>query len=88
MDVYENINIWQRRERHVVRYVCLKSIDTNQYAVLKADFFRPSSTTSDFTYLDKHFVELMIEQSPADRCKWFDSLSEAITDHDNDFGSG
>jgi hypothetical protein len=59
----------------------------NKYAVLKADFFRSSSRVSDFDDFDKQFIDLMIEQSPAERCSWFDSVLEAVGAHDKCFGN-
>jgi hypothetical protein len=87
MDMYEKVEVWQRREKDLVRYVCLKSLDMDKYAVLKADFFRSSSKAGDFDDFERQFIELMIEQSPAERCSWFDSVLEAVSAHDTYFGN-
>ena len=88
MDAYEKVEVWRRRENHLIRYVCLKSLGMNKYAVLKADFFRSSSNAQDHDAFDKQFIDLMIEQSPVERCNWFDSPLEAMTAHDKYFENG
>ena len=86
MDILQEVMIWKRLSEAVaVRYWCLHDLQTDQYAVQSADYFRLPFDEKQFSYFEKQFVELFVEVPARERCDWFDSLREAIHAHDQEF---
>lgn len=84
--MFESIMIWKRAsEESLIRFTCLRNVNTGKCAVHSADFFKVPVDASQFAYFDKQFLELLSEESPEVRCKWFDSVSAAIEQHELDF---
>lgn len=48
-------------------------------------FFNPSSSNEDHAYFKKLTIELLLEESPLTRCKWYSSIKQAIDQHDLEF---
>lgn len=89
MDNFREVMIWKRLDASsAVRYSCLHDIKSGRYAVQSEDFFRLPLEEKQFRYFEMQFVELLIETSPFERCKWFDSLEIAIAAHNLDFSRG
>ena len=66
-------------------YRCLFRLETKQYGVQSLDFFSLPISSKRFSESEIQFFELFCETSPVERCKWYESLSEAIRAHDHDF---
>lgn len=85
-DLFKEVAVWKRlSDTSAVRYRCINDLRTNQYAVQSADFFRHPLNGEQFRSFEMQFAELFIEVSAHERCKWYDSLEEAINAHDQEF---
>jgi len=86
--LFREMMIWKRvNEKSAVRYCCLLDLTNNTYAVQNADFFNLPIAEGAVTSSLQQFAELFMEISPTERCTWFDSVEEAISHHDQDFGN-
>lgn len=85
-DLFQLIPIFKRiSDQQLAEYVCIYNLDTKQYAVLCTNFYNSTSSNDDHTYFKKLTIELLLEESPKSRCKWFSSIQKAIEQHDLDF---
>jgi hypothetical protein len=85
MSTYKAIDVWERKDRTVVRYRCFESLDTGRYCVQSADFCHHGKHLAN---LDNQFIELLTEQDPAQRSGDYETLQAAIAAHKRDFGEG
>jgi hypothetical protein len=53
--------------------------------VQSADFFNLLLEAKKSEFLERQFVELLIQQSPTERTQVFATLEEAIAKHDEEF---
>jgi len=83
MTLYRTIDVWERKNSlTVVRYRCLESLDTGRYSVQSADFFHDGKLPA---HLDAQFLELFMEQDPAERSGAHATLKTAIDAHNQEF---
>lgn len=87
LGLYERIEVWKRMGTGAaIRIQCFKRLSDGMFAVQNADYIRAPLSASSMPVSDRGFIELLLDDDPADRCTWFPSLAEAITDHERDFG--
>lgn len=80
------IMVWKTIDNaSAVRYACLRDLTKDQFAVQSADFFRLPLNANPNEGFARQFAELFIEVPPRERCLWFDSLEEAIGQHESEF---
>lgn len=85
-DLYMEIMIWKAVDSaSAVRYSCLRDLKNGKFAVQSADFFRRPLGANQNEGFARQFAELFIEVPPRERCTWFDSLEEAIGQHESEF---
>lgn len=85
MDLYLKNDVWRRLPDGVcVRYAILTHKGSGLHAVQSADFFSDDDPES-FSKFFRQYIQLFREQSPLDRCDWFDTIEGAIAAHDQDF---
>jgi len=85
MKLFRQISIWRRLDhRKAVRFNCLEDVGTKKFAVQSADFFTLPIKGENISYFEKLFPERFIEVEWELR-KWFDSVEEAVADHENEF---
>ncbi len=84
-DTYLELSVWRRMDGFAIRYRCLQCLDTQKYGVQSSDYYYARDKGAQTWASDAQFVELFLDTSPAERCTWFDSLSEAIEAHDATF---
>ena len=83
---FNEMMVWRRMsDTLAVRYSCVRNLHTNKYAVQSADHFYAPVNEVQISSMSAQFVELFLEESPETRCNWFDSVEEAIHDHDVQF---
>jgi hypothetical protein len=84
--MYEEVSIWKRiDDRSAMRYRCWRSLTTGKWSVQSTDYYYlPPNATSEAN-LDRQLVELFIETDPVERSGEFDSMEEAIVEHDRAF---
>lgn len=83
MELFEEIMVWKRLDENTaVKYCCFRDHQNNRYAVQSADFFRLPVDNAQVMHSERQKVELLIESSPGERSGWFDSLEQAIAEHD------
>ncbi|SDW51779.1 hypothetical protein [Lysobacter enzymogenes] len=86
-DLYMQSFAWRRiGSQACVRYVILMNVASGRFAVHSADFFN-SNEQIGVEYFNRQFVELMLEDSPLERCSWHDSTIAAIEAHDAEFSN-
>ena len=88
MELWKSINIWQRKsENTLICFRCLEQLTTGLFAVQSSDFFHQPITNDQIYASDSLFLELLMDESPPDRLKFFKSLEEAINNHLTEFDS-
>jgi hypothetical protein len=87
IDLFEAIDVWQRQEHLVVRYRCFKVLSTGKYCVQSRDCYSLPLDVVQLNYLDRQFLELLVEEAPNSRSDTYDSLEEAIRRHDLHFAN-
>ena len=86
MELFREIMIWKRLDDvSAVRYSCLNDLQNGKFAVQSADFFRLPLEGKRVIEFARQFAELFIDVAPHERCSWFDSLEEAIINHEHEF---
>lgn len=86
MNLYKVIDVWKKLDKtSVVRYRCFECLNSKQYCVQSADFYRLSFDQKLLSNLDAQFLELFTEQEPSSRNPEYPSLEEAIAAHDKLF---
>jgi len=86
--LYREVSVWKRRDdRQARRFRCLEDLQSGLYCVQSADVFTLPITSAHLAQLDHQFVELLIEIDPLKRCKWYDSLAEAVAEHEKEFAA-
>lgn len=85
-NLYRAHSIWRRvSPGQSVRYACFENIGDGRFCVLAADFFNPPLNPTVQLEQDRNIVELLTEEELSVRCLWFDTLTEAIAQHDAEF---
>lgn len=83
MSLYKQIDVWERKDsRTVIRYRCFESLDSGKFSVQSADFYHDGKADAS---LDGQFVELFMEQDPAERWGEHATIKAAIATHNRDF---
>ncbi len=78
--------IWKRLDEvSAVRYSCLNDLQNGKFAVQSAVFFRLPLDGPAVIESARQFAAFFIEVAPRERCSWFDSLEEAIINHEHEF---
>jgi hypothetical protein len=87
MNLFSQLNVWKRVGKQLaVRYVCFCDLSSGRYAVQSADFFRMPIEDEQLHSSERQLIELFMEESPFDRCGWFETVGKAIEAHDLEFG--
>ena len=86
--LYKEISVWRPLgPTQAVRYVCFEQVGKALYCVQSADFYTlPMSQKTAQEHASK-LLELLIEEPPAARCTWFETVEAAINEHDRLFGN-
>jgi hypothetical protein len=84
--MYKAIDIWKRiNENQIARYRCFQRLKDSLFCVQSIDFYSLPLDEIQIRYLDKQFLEFLIEEDPDQRAEMHDSLEIAILMHDKDF---
>jgi hypothetical protein len=79
-------DVWKRNGMAgLVRYRCFEDITTGRFCVQSADFYKSPVTIDRVSQLEMQFIELLLEESPFLRSGSFDTVEEAIAEHDKSF---
>jgi hypothetical protein len=84
--LYRTIDVWRRGAGVAVRYRCFQVLASGAFCIQSVDSYRISSTVEQVQFLDRQFLELLIEQAPDERNAVFSTIEEAIAEHDREFG--
>jgi hypothetical protein len=86
MRMYRRFDVWARVEPgRVACYRCLEVLPDRLYCVQSTDFFSVPADMKSFLSLERQFNELISEIAPEERDKMYDSIEEAIAEHDASF---
>lgn len=88
VNIFQELLIWKTiDDKSAVRYFCFFNLTTKKYCVQSADFFNLPIEEKQVHYFARQSIELFVESPPNERCGWFESLLEAIEDHDDSFNT-
>lgn len=80
--------VWHSSESgQAIKYICFQSLLTKKYCVQSSDRFYLPIDKNQIHQSELQAIELFMEISPHERCEWFDSLEEAINQHNMLFSS-
>jgi hypothetical protein len=86
--MYRELSVWKRIDgKSAVRFRCLEDLATGHFCVQIADFYSLPAEASVASGFDHQFVELLVENDPAERNDWFSTPEEAIRAHEEEFRS-
>jgi hypothetical protein len=87
--LFKSVDVWKRLHNgDAIRYRCFELIPSGRYCVQSADFYRRPLDDKSGGFLDRQFIELLLQQAPEDRTQTFSTLEEAIANHDEEFLDG
>ncbi len=69
-----------------MRYRCFQVLSSGAFCVQSTDSYRTSSTVEQVQFLERQFLELLVEQAPDERTATFSAIEEAIAQHEREFG--
>ena len=77
--------VWRRpQDGAAIVYYCFEDLRTGKFCVQNADFHH-SNVDELRRRSDALAIDLFMEQSPLERCSWYDSITAAIEQHDGEF---
>ena len=85
--LYKAIDVWRHQAGGAIRYRCFQVLPSGHFCVQSADFYRLPSDEKQESFLNYQFLELLIEQPPDERTQTFETLEEAVSRHDEEFGN-
>ena len=74
-----------RLDGRALRYRCFQVIPGEGFCIQSADFYKLPIDAEQTHFLDRQFVDLVIEQAPDERSVTFPSLEDAIAHRDQEF---
>jgi|CXWL01.1.fsa_nt_gi hypothetical protein len=78
--------MYVRKTGELVLFICLERVFDGKFAVSQAEFLREGDNlTERMTQIAATVVELMLDENPAERVEFFDTISEAISSHQHAF---
>jgi hypothetical protein len=83
--MYRAIDVWKKIDGGLIRYRCFEILESGKYCVQSADFYYLPIEREQLKQHEQQFFELLIASPPDEREGTFDSLEEAIRDHDQEF---
>jgi len=78
MELYRYIPVWRRQEGGAKLYRCFEVLSLGKFVVQSVDHFHPGSAREHRLQLEDQFLELLLEQGPAERATAMPSIEEAI----------
>lgn len=85
-ELFREFRIWKRdNDKCVVIYQCFQSLSDEKFAVQSVDFISYPVDSARLHFFHKQAFELFMDSSPRERCIWFETLEEAIANHDSAF---
>lgn len=88
MELYKRIDVWVRIEvDQVAVYRCFEALSAGGYCVQSKDFFHLPLEKEDILMMEENFLDLLVEEDPAERSGIFPTLEEAIAQHEREFSS-
>ncbi|TYL93903.1 hypothetical protein FXB40_18825 [Bradyrhizobium rifense] len=88
MRMYRELSIWKRIDaERAVHFRCFEDVASHLFCVQSADFYALPVTVNARLEFDRQFVELFIEVEPMERSRWFATVDQAITAHEEEFFS-
>jgi hypothetical protein len=86
--MFKAIDVWKRiSDSEAVRYRCFQNLQTGEYSVQSADFYRLPRNPAQSDRLEQQHIELFVEQAPDERTGSHETLEAAIEAHEAEFGS-
>jgi hypothetical protein len=89
MPLLKKIEVWRAiSETRAIRYNCLEDLSTSLFGVCTADYVEVGSALDQDQA--RIFVEQMLVWSTEEQAefkRWFNSVDEAINDHDKAFSN-
>jgi hypothetical protein len=85
-DLYRSLDVWKRVSTDcIVRYRCVENLSSGLFSVQSKDFYRVPLDPRQIAFLEKQYLELLVEQASDERSGAFETLEVAISAHDEAF---
>jgi len=86
MKMYFACDIWRRvADGTVARYRCFQVLPKGGYCVQSKDVYDARATPGLAAQHERQFIELFGEEAPDSRTRVYETLDEAIREHDREF---
>jgi hypothetical protein len=79
--MFEKHEIWERCEEYILVHVIFRDLDTGLYHLQQTNYLypEPPQTLADAAAGHRYYVvDLLYEQSPAERVKGYGTMREAV----------
>ncbi len=84
--LYRKLDVWKKGgDDVVIIYSCFHDLASNKYCVQSADFYNIPITSKQIEEFKRQEVELFLDVAPDKRSPLFDTIEEAIYEHDKEF---
>jgi hypothetical protein len=85
--MYRDFSVWRRiDDKRAVRFRCFEELESHLFCVQSADFYAMPLKAKVAAHSDRQFLELFMEEEPAERSGGFATVEEAIAAHEKKFG--
>lgn len=86
MKSYRTIDVWKKTTSGtVIRFRCFQIDESSAYCVQSADIYHEPISEEQIGYLERQYIELLIEEDPEKRNGIYPTLEEAIAAHEKEF---
>jgi hypothetical protein len=84
--MFKAIDVWKRlADGSLARYRCFEVLPNHGYYVQSVDFYTEPLEVKRMQEFDVQFIELLLEAAPNCENETYQTLEEAIANHDADF---
>ena len=84
--MFKAIDVWKRLDNGgLARYRCFELLPGNRYCVQSVDFYNDPLNVKRMQEFESQFLELLLEGPPDLENETYETLEEAIANHDLDF---
>ena len=85
-DAYLQLLVWKRpAEGTAVVYVCFQRLRDGMFSVQNAEFFHGGQPEAQWARLHASTGALFLDDDPASRGPWLETLDDAVAAHERDF---
>ena len=79
---YKEYNVWRRFEKKLVVFKCLEIVPNGGFCVQSSDVYYKGDIENQLKNHSIQFLELLLDEKPEIRSGIFNTIEEAICDHE------